>query len=577
MQLKKIYLLLFVTTLCFAQGENDNWYFGYGSGLNFSTTPPTPLYGGSCSTLEGISVISSPSGQLLFYTDGETVWNREHQVMTNGTGLTGGDNTQQVIILPHPANNNLYYVFTMGHVYMNSWGGGVSGPGSYSAYSIINMNLGNTGTNGSPLGEVTSTKNLALLDELGQEFTLRSENVDATLHADNQSYWILYPNDGKLYSYRLDENGFDNTPVVSNLPAPIDPVETHMHIRVSPALSPSLDLPYTNFISISRWPGGLIFSPANFGIRICSFDNNTGQITSDYVRTIDYVRPYATEFSGSGTILYSVQHNGGRVHNFDLLNPPPPFQQQPLYIGIPNRTCGSIQRATNGEIYIAFYPYNDEPNAKHLGRIVNQESFINASVELSGVFHDGSIRLGLPPLIPIIPHNEENCWENLTLGFPETSASLTRNVSSTITTNNNYTVSENQDIELKAGETILLLPNTYIESESFFLAEITECISGRPASVLGREEYSNNMVANDTKENLLIYPNPSTDRATISLSSEKISTLIVYTSDGKTVYSNNAVNSESFILDTSEYKQGIYIIVTISENGNQLNGKLIKN
>jgi hypothetical protein len=36
---------------------------------------------------EGCATISNSSGQLLFYTDGITVYNRNHQVMPNGTGL----------------------------------------------------------------------------------------------------------------------------------------------------------------------------------------------------------------------------------------------------------------------------------------------------------------------------------------------------------------------------------------------------------------------------------------------------------------------------------------------------------
>ena len=39
-----IYFLL-KTLISFSQLENNNWYFGNNAGLNFSTTPPTPITG----------------------------------------------------------------------------------------------------------------------------------------------------------------------------------------------------------------------------------------------------------------------------------------------------------------------------------------------------------------------------------------------------------------------------------------------------------------------------------------------------------------------------------------------------
>src|SRR5690606_18045002 len=64
----------------------DNWFFGdEGLGVNFSDEIPLPTEGSSLScqsgssrsSYEGISVISDPiTGELLFYSDGGTVWNR---------------------------------------------------------------------------------------------------------------------------------------------------------------------------------------------------------------------------------------------------------------------------------------------------------------------------------------------------------------------------------------------------------------------------------------------------------------------------------------------------------------------
>jgi hypothetical protein len=60
-----------------------------------------PIIGGETSTDEGTSVACDKNGQLLFYTDGVTVWNKNHQLMKNGTGLFGDFYAaQSAVIIP---------------------------------------------------------------------------------------------------------------------------------------------------------------------------------------------------------------------------------------------------------------------------------------------------------------------------------------------------------------------------------------------------------------------------------------------------------------------------------------------
>ncbi len=74
----------------FGQKQANIWYFGQYAGLDFNTTPPTILANGQLNTNEGCSSIADPiSGNLLFYTDGVTVWNQQHAIMSNGAGLKG--------------------------------------------------------------------------------------------------------------------------------------------------------------------------------------------------------------------------------------------------------------------------------------------------------------------------------------------------------------------------------------------------------------------------------------------------------------------------------------------------------
>ena len=104
---------LFCLNLLFSQGEANIWYFGQNAGIDFNSGSPVALYNGQMSTLEGCAVMSTNSGQLLFYTDGVTVWDRTHQVMPNGTGLLGNfSSTQSGIIVPNPTDSTIFYIFT---------------------------------------------------------------------------------------------------------------------------------------------------------------------------------------------------------------------------------------------------------------------------------------------------------------------------------------------------------------------------------------------------------------------------------------------------------------------------------
>ena len=109
----KAFVILLVSLFGFlageilAQKETYNWRFGYYLGLSFSVTPPTNVTGSGMLTYESSAVISDANGNLLFYTDGKTVWNKQEQVMANGTGLLGSGpqcSSQPAVILKKPGS-----------------------------------------------------------------------------------------------------------------------------------------------------------------------------------------------------------------------------------------------------------------------------------------------------------------------------------------------------------------------------------------------------------------------------------------------------------------------------------------
>jgi len=187
-------ILLYSPSTLFAQHQADNWYFGHNAGLSFATNPPTILTNGALNTLEGCSTISDTAGNLLFYTDGITVYNKVHQIMQNGTGLLGhSSSTQSGIIVPQPGNDSIFYIFT---VAKETDSAGLQ-------YSVVNINH-NAG-----LGEVV-IKNTPLL-------TPTCEKVTAAMHCNNKDIWVVtrkFASD-QFYSWLVTTNGISNTPVIS--------------------------------------------------------------------------------------------------------------------------------------------------------------------------------------------------------------------------------------------------------------------------------------------------------------------------------------------------------------------------
>ena len=91
--MKNYLFLIILFCICanlFGQNEAANWYFGRNAGIRFDqvTNLAFSIDDGQLNTFEGCTSISDNTGNLLFYTDGIVVFNRNHSVMPNGSGLT---------------------------------------------------------------------------------------------------------------------------------------------------------------------------------------------------------------------------------------------------------------------------------------------------------------------------------------------------------------------------------------------------------------------------------------------------------------------------------------------------------
>ena len=111
--MKRILLLIsilwYFPLLVVGQKEAVNWYFGQNAGVNFNTGDPINQIG-ALKTWGGSACISDTNGQILFYTNGEEVFNKDHVLMQNGDLLNGSQYAiQPAVIIPMPLSDSKYY------------------------------------------------------------------------------------------------------------------------------------------------------------------------------------------------------------------------------------------------------------------------------------------------------------------------------------------------------------------------------------------------------------------------------------------------------------------------------------
>jgi len=153
-----------------AQKHNNIWYFGKGAGIDFTSGSPVVLTDGVMNTDEGATILSDSLGNLLFYSNGEEVWNVVHDIMDNGDSLMGCSSTSQSIIVPKPGiEDSIYYLFYVGCNSLNIDSG--------FRFAIIDMKINNG------MGKVVE-KNILL-------HRPATEKVTAVTHENGYDFWII--------------------------------------------------------------------------------------------------------------------------------------------------------------------------------------------------------------------------------------------------------------------------------------------------------------------------------------------------------------------------------------------------
>jgi len=295
----------------YAQYENV-WCFGDSAGLDFSNGSPIPITT-SINTTEACASVCDATGHLLFYTEGTNVWDRNHNLMSNGTAIqpegsflqqdpATASTSQGAAIVPVPGSTTRYYIFSL-----TTRAGTVSTMGRGRLYySIIDMGL-NSG-----LGDVDANFKGVFID------SILTEKM-TTVAGNRGNVWLLVhgrdgSNQGVINSIRAYEitcAGINLNPVIST----IGPIPSISDEFVAYHVGSLIVSPDTKKLAET-------FLAGQIGFALYDFDTATGSV-SNYLPFLSdqnyWLNCKAAAFSPNSSKLY-IGRNGfsNDVMQFDI-------------------------------------------------------------------------------------------------------------------------------------------------------------------------------------------------------------------------------------------------------------------
>lgn len=322
---KIITFLLLLPIFSYAQKQGNIWYFGgsftnqsnYGAGLDFNAGPPAALSNSGMRYTEGSAAYCNSAGQLLFYAQGDTVFDKTHNIMANGAGLGGHWSTaQSTLIVPTTGDTNKFYIF--------SNDGLPTSNGTGLHYSIIDMQQ-NTA-----LGAVTEPKATNLLVNT-------SEQLTGCKHANGSDFWVITTTHDStiFYAFQVTPTGVF-PPVISNVGfnnSTIGNIE----------ISPNADKLAIKILNSNQYTRQLI-----------DFDNATGVCSNPL--SIGKPTGFNTGcgFSPNGSIFYDIERNflADSIYQYNLTVASIPSSKTLIY-SRPSKSQFDTRIGPDGKLYFS--------------------------------------------------------------------------------------------------------------------------------------------------------------------------------------------------------------------------------
>lgn len=294
-----VLFLLLGNGTCFPQVpgiESKYWYFGTGTrGLLFGGTPIYTTYNPTLLTnkksgvgYEGMVVVNDTlSGDLLFYSNGIEVVNKNHVTMSGGTGLFGHTSASQTVLcLPRPGIDSQFVL--LHHAAFDA--------GSGPLYSTIVDFTTN------PLGNVPYlTKNVLI-----SNVQYSQGNVLISKPCTNDYWWVGHINNTNQYNVIPITSAGIGIPVTFTL-AGTNTGDSYAMVHS----------PVSNKIAIA---GTNLMGLGTLGLILANFDNVSGSFYGNAV-TIFPGKATLGNFSPDGSKLYfNNDWPGHTLMQYDLNN-----------------------------------------------------------------------------------------------------------------------------------------------------------------------------------------------------------------------------------------------------------------
>jgi hypothetical protein len=304
--------------------QDHHWTFGKYCHISFPNGgAPQVEAAQAFASDEGCATYSGGNGQLTFYTDGQGLWDGNHQPVPSPPLGGSQSSAHSAIIVPPAGGGSLYHVFAVHDV---------TAPGPVRHTKV------------SATGAVTLASPPTPLPSGPKRAT---ERLAATSHKDCNNYWVIAmevdgtpPAPGRIFSMLVDSDAGVST--------------TH----VTPYPFKAMHAAYTCKFS----PDGSLFAVTSItSVEILKFDRSTGAFTAHsqiYGATGNDIL-YGVEFSPNGKCLYLSGLLSGEVRRHDIGAPGGPnyAYSSTALVGastdIPHGSyrLGALQLGPNGKIY----------------------------------------------------------------------------------------------------------------------------------------------------------------------------------------------------------------------------------
>lgn len=394
---KFLLILSFSTLVTKAQDKTGNhWIFGNFAHLNFISGQFEIDSAASFIGREGAATLSDSNGNLLYYTNGETIWNKNHDILKNGDDLLGSNSTtQSTLLLPFPENDSLVVVLSSD----------LQGNDDGLSYSIINR----FGDNG--LGEVTQKNTYIYQKGI-------KEGLIAVRHKNRRDYWIIIQENesDRILVFLLDKNGFKKEPSIYKSQYISGSIISHSQ---------------GCFKANCRGDKVALSQRGNQLVEVFDFDNTTGELSNPISLYPGYGSIYGIEFAPNGNLIYISKVVSG-MYQFDLMaGPEEIINSCKHHIDSDNGFKGSLQLGPDKKIYLSEYPSSSLSAIRNPNKLGEQSDYLEDDLPIN-MTHPTPVEYGLPHFIndQYQDPNETFWYKNQPFGKPVSFTSYNQNADS---------------------------------------------------------------------------------------------------------------------------------------------------